>query len=80
MGEGDSKRGSVDSLQPSTPSTTYSPFTLTEPGLAPGLVSTHQDIFTFGQLEPAANGESLFSPRLHQFANLSPLIRCECYF
>ncbi|KAL5112762.1 Lipopolysaccharide-responsive and beige-like anchor protein [Taenia crassiceps] len=62
MGGGDTKRDSVDSLQSSfTPSTTYSPFTLTEPGLAPGLVSTHQDIFTFGQLEPAANDPAVLS-------------------
>ncbi|VDM35198.1 unnamed protein product, partial [Hydatigera taeniaeformis] len=62
LGEGYTKRGSVDSLQlPPTPSTAYSPFTLTEPGLAPGLVSTHQDTFTFGQLEPSASDPAVVS-------------------
>ncbi|KAM7540694.1 hypothetical protein Aperf_G00000021466 [Anoplocephala perfoliata] len=48
-----SRKMSVDSQQqiPSTPLTSGSPFIPAEPGLAPGLISMHQDSFTFGQLE-----------------------------
>ncbi|EUB57642.1 Neurobeachin [Echinococcus granulosus] len=60
-GGGDTQRGSVDSLQPPSTPSAYSPLTLTEASLAPGLVSTHQDVFTFGQLEPAANDPAVVS-------------------
>uniref|UniRef100_A0A5K3FFX4 WD_REPEATS_REGION domain-containing protein n=2 Tax=Mesocestoides corti TaxID=53468 RepID=A0A5K3FFX4_MESCO len=46
----DARRVSEDSLPPLTPTAT-SPFAINEPGLVPGLVSLHRDVFTFGQLE-----------------------------
>ena len=56
------RKASVESsLQPpptpSSASIPASPLILTEPGLAFGIASAHQDAFAFGQLEPSLNGE-----------------------